>query len=482
MTSSKTVASSVVWTLVRSWGARLAGFVIYFQLVRLLNPAEMGLYAAAFAAIAFLELFADQGLTISLVQRKEVSNALINAAFLFNVVSSLLLIVGIWFAAPLLEQVLSIAGFADVLRVCSLTLAISALGFCQDALARRTFQFKKLALRSMAATILSGLLGVYMAWQGHGVWALVGQLLAATVINTAVLWYKAPWWPGRELDLSGALQLIKFGFRVLGIRISEYLNTRGLEFLFALLFGAVSLGFYSVGSKLYFILSTLLGSAIVEVAYSVFSRLAGDDERMRKAYAVAVSLTTTVGFPCWVLLSAASADVVLFAFGPKWQASADVLTILGIVGALQMIQRYDVAVMTSKGRPGQSLKLSFARTVVCVALALAVSGSGMQASVLAYLAGQLVLFPASAIIVGRQIGMTQARILSLYAPQLGAAALMWMLTHYLTAHAHINSVYARLPAVAAAGMAMYVLALFVIDRQKLLSIKMQLNFLRKGQN
>ena len=150
---SKQLGHSIFWNLLRTWGGRLAGFVIYFQLARLLSPSDMGVFAACFAVIALLELLVDQGLVHAVVQRKELGAGLLNAVFLTNLgLAALMIAVSVLFA-PRIESLMSTPGLGSVVMVSSIALIFSALGMCQEALARRAMDFKLLASRTLISTV-----------------------------------------------------------------------------------------------------------------------------------------------------------------------------------------------------------------------------------------------------------------------------------------------------------------------------------------
>lgn len=390
----------------RTWGGRLAGFVIYFQLVRVLTPDEMGLFSAAFAIFLFLEILADQGMVQAVVQRPQISASQLNGVLLLHLLAGLLLAAGLWLAAPLVEQAIGIAHLAPVLQVGCLTLLFSCAGFAQEAWARREFRFRRLATRTLVSTVIGGAIGVWMAAKGHGVWALVAQMLISSALNTAALWVRPGWNPLVRPDFTGVGQLARFGIQVTGMRLVEFGATRGIELLIALLLGAGALGVYAVGTKLHYIFMQLLGLALSDVAQSGYARLGADSARLRAAYLSTLNAVALAATPVWIVLSGAAPEIVAIAFGARWAECASVLAPLALLGALQVLQKFDTAALNAAGRPGHASMLSVARAAGGLLAVWAAHGHGLAMVALAFATSQMLVTPLNLWLLHRCLQVT----------------------------------------------------------------------------
>lgn len=474
------VRSSLLWSAIRNWGSRLAGFVIYFQLVRLLDPASIGAFAAAFAVFAFLEIFVDQGLGDAIVQRDTLSQGQLNMVFLVNLLVAFVLVGGIWLGAPLIESAMKIGGLTHILQIGSLSMLINALGFCQLALFRRNFEFKRLAMRGLASTVVGGIVGVVLAWLGYGVWALVVQLLVAAVVNLVLLWWRPLWKPSRELDFSGLGQMSHFGFNILGIRVIEFGNYRLIELAVGFWLGAVSLGLYSVGSKLYYIFAQLLGAVLMDVAMPAFSRLAGNQARMRQGYYQSVLMTVFFAVPGWILVSALAPELCHIAFGARWHGSEAILLPLGVLGAFQALQYYDGTVLNALGKPSSSLLLSVVKTALTVGSLIITHRWSLQAIVLGYVLAQLATVPLSYWLVRQALQISLRTLLNQIAPFIAAVAVMWEGIHLLEGPCAALPPLVALLIKGISGALLYLGVLGVFSRQHLLGVVSTIRRLKHG--
>ncbi|HEY8607981.1 MAG TPA: oligosaccharide flippase family protein [Noviherbaspirillum sp.] len=482
------ILSSVLWSLCRSWGGRLAGFVIYFQLVRVLTPEEMGLFSAAFAVFVFFEIFVDHGMVQAVVQRPAVDPPLLTAVLLVNVVAALLLAGCLWLLADRIEALVGMHGLAEVLQVGCLTLLISSAGFTQEAMARRTFQFRRLALRTVVSTVAGGFVGVYLAATGHGVWALVTQMLLSAAINTLIVWCRPAWNPFVRPDFTPAAALAGFGAQVTGMRLVEFGAGRGTELLIGALLGAPALGLFAVGTKLHYIFVQLLGLALSDVAQAGFARLAADPVRLREAYLSSVAAVALVSTPAWIVLSAAAPEAADIAFGPRWSAAAQVLAPFALLGALQVLQKFDTAALTALGRPSLSLLLSAARAAAALFSAWAFHGKGLQVVAHAVVVSQLLVTPLNLWLLRKALGLRASSWMQqLWRPVLAAAAAWWAMQAYRQVdHIALGSLdlpmmsLLRFLVLSMVGGVAYLLVLALIARDQLHRLRFGMRALRES--
>jgi len=411
------VASGLVWSAIRSWGSRLAGLAVFFALARLLSPVEFGIFAAAAAVLAFMELFVDQGLGDALVQRKTVSNELINTVFVINLIFSVLVVIILIVAAPYIAEWMKMPALREILMVSSLGIVFNAMGMCQQAMYRREMQYKWLAIRSLVATFGSGILGVGAALLGFGVWSLVIQFIAMCVLNLIMIWRTPLWRPSREFDRTEAKNLSKYGFNILSIRLLDFSNTRLIDFVIGALMGPVALGVYSVGSRIYMILMQLLSSVVLDVAHVGFSKIADDREKMKAAYYRATRITAAFAVPILVSISAMAPVICVLVFGAQWKDSAAILAPLSLLGAIQVLQYFNGSCLNAMGRPDISLRIVIMKAVVSVLVLIFFNHLPLEQMVQIFVAAQLLVTPVSFYFGQRFVGFAYGKLIkSLFLP------------------------------------------------------------------
>ena len=71
----------------------------------------------------------------------------------------------------------------------SLRIPIAAINSIQQAYVSKKMIYKKFFVSTLFGTIVSAVVGIAMALKGFGVWALVGQYLTNSTIDTIVLFF-----------------------------------------------------------------------------------------------------------------------------------------------------------------------------------------------------------------------------------------------------------------------------------------------------
>ena len=167
--------------------ARLALRVISVAiLARLLTPHEYGVFAGALIAMDFAAMIYGMGLAPTLIQRKDVRPDHVATAFFSALFIAVLAAVGMWYAAPLIAELLQIPELTQILKVLAWLTPFGAFSVLCEALLARNMQVKKVALRPLFSfTISTFLVAIPLAWYGFGYWSLVA-MQAVDIIVSAV--------------------------------------------------------------------------------------------------------------------------------------------------------------------------------------------------------------------------------------------------------------------------------------------------------
>jgi O-antigen/teichoic acid export membrane protein len=418
------VVSGLAWSVVRNWGNRLITLGVFILLARLLEPAQMGLFAAAVAVLAVVDMVIEQGFGDALVQRRTVTVAQINAAFYVTVVLATLAYAGLFAAAPMIERRMQTEGLATILRWAGLAMLINAFGSCQQAMLRREFSYRWLALRVLIATAVAGGAAAICALMGLGVWSLVVQYLVFSLLSVGLLWFRPGWVPGRLVDAAGLRELFGYGSRVLGTRLLDYGNARFIELFLAATLGPVALGIYVVGARIHQALLLLLISSFTDVSMSAFSRLAERMDEFRRVYYRATEAVGAIVMPCFVAVALLAPELTVLAFGEKWTQSAFVLRVLGAVGALQVVQYLNHTAINARGRPDVAMWLSALRAASAVVALLLSRGQDLHTVIYAFALAQTAATAVSLYLGGRVLGAPLIEVARRLAPCVLACLVM----------------------------------------------------------
>ena len=209
------VISSLFWKFAERIGAQGVNLIVSIVLARILAPEDYGIVALVTIFITISNVFIENGLPTALIQKKDADDLDFSSVFYCNIGISVILYIIIFFASPLIAHFYNNEQLISVLRVLAITVLVAGLKSVQNAYVSRKMIFKKFFICTSIGTIGSAFLGIYMAYKGFGVWALVAQQLTNTIVDTIMLWITVKWRPIAKVSFYRLKQLFSFGWKML---------------------------------------------------------------------------------------------------------------------------------------------------------------------------------------------------------------------------------------------------------------------------
>ena len=327
----KTTAG-VFWITAQRFSQILVNFVSGIILARLLTPEDYGCIGMLGIFMLIAGTFIDGGFGFAIIQKKRPTQEDYSTVFFWNLGLAVVLYVVLYFAAPAIASFYHVPLLRDVLRVQGIVLIINALRAIHENMLNKQFQFKKLAITSVASSLVSLAITIWMAYKGFGVWALVAQNLILQAIPMAVYWLTNHWIPKLLFSLKSFKELFSFGFYMLmnALLVTIVNNIQGL--LIGRLYNPALMGYYSKAHSTETLASTTISQAVTQVTFPLYSEL---QDQMEKMKAVIKRLTTTMAFVCFpmlfVLILLAKPLFVLL-YSAKWLESVPYFQLLCIAG------------------------------------------------------------------------------------------------------------------------------------------------------
>jgi PST family polysaccharide transporter len=347
----------------------------------------------ATAFIWIIMNFSDLGLAIAVLQQRDLNEGQASAVVRVNLLAGFAF-AGLFLAAsPFLGLFYHDPRVTQVAAALSLTFVFSGLTAVQLALLRRALRFEALLRAQIAASVVSSVVAVTLALMGAGYWALTARALADPLTCTIVVWGSSGWLPGRaEWDQTTKF-LLRYGGYYLGFNLLSSVGRQADSVLVGWRFGSVELGFYALASRLFYLPVVQVSWPLGYVMIPALSRLRDDPDRLRRWYSKLLRFVTFVAFPPLFSLVICADDVVYLVAGPQWSKAADILRVLGPVGALQVGSATIDWLMLSQGQARRSLYWEAVRTttyLVCFIIGLPWGAIGVAAGLAA---ANLLLFP-----------------------------------------------------------------------------------------
>ncbi len=424
MSLKQKAAKGIIWSFIQRWGSQLISFTVFLLLARLLNPEDFGLIAMSGVFIAFMKVFLDQGFAAAIVQRKQVEQEHLDTAFWVSIGTSLILVA---IACSLSGLVAGFYGeplLAPVIQLLSINFVFKALNSVQNAILTRNLAFKTLAVRSLVGMTIGGTVGISMALSGFGVWSLVAYQLATSIIEVPVLWAVTDWRPRLRYSNQHCREMFDFGIHVIGMNGLIFLNKYSDNLLIGYYLGPIALGYYTIAYRVLTVLTTLLAKTTNQVAFSAFSKLQQEPERLERAFYKATHLTSLLSFPAFLSIVALAPDIVPTLFGEQWAPSIPVMQVLAFIGILRTVFQFNGPIMMAMGRPDWRFKINIVNAVLNISCFMAVVRWGILAVAIAFVVRSYLFAPIGIWLIKRLIRINLKTYLQQFKTPLLASLIM----------------------------------------------------------
>lgn len=378
MASSSKVISNFFWRFFERVGAQGVKLLIEIILARVLMPDDYGLIALVTVFISVLNVFVSSGLGNALIQKKDADDLDFSSVFWFNVAMCIVLYTVLFFASPLLARFYSRTELSSILRVLGLQIVISGVKNVQQAYVSRTMQFKKFFFATLGGTLGAAVIGIWMAYHGYGVWALVAQHLFNTLVDTIILWLTVKWRPKAVFSFERFKSLYSFGWKLLVSSLLETIYTEIRQLVIGKIYSSADLAYYNRGRQFPHLFVTNVNSSIDSVLLPTMSREQDNKARVRAMTRRAIQVSTFIMAPLMMGLAFAGEPFVHLILTEKWMPCVPYVRIFCVAFMFYPIHTANLNAIKALGRSDLFLRLEIIKKIIgIIALLLTMNISPM---------------------------------------------------------------------------------------------------------
>ena len=458
-------AQGLFWGLLSSGGTQLLNLIIGIFLARLLSPEEYGIVGMLLIFSLIAGNLQDSGFYTALINIKDIKHNDYNAVFWFNIGVSLTIYSVLFFCAPLIAAFYHQPCLVKLSRYVFLSIPISAALIVPTALLSRGLRVKEKAIVSLLALVLSGLVGIIMAFKGFSYWSLATQQVLYILISCIGRYACARWCPTFSVDFTPIKRMFTFSYKVLITAVLTTINNNVLTVVFGRLFPAAAVGNYTQANKWNTMANQLVANTVAQVAQPVFTRINDDDERERRVFGKMMRFTAFLAFPAMFGLALVAPQFILVTIGDKWLESIPLLQILCIGGAFIPFYTLYQNLFLSYGKSNTYMWLSIGQIVIMLTAVLACHAIGFKAMVVAFAVINILWLLVWQFFASRLIGYRLLSMLRDLMPFMLIALVVMGLTYLVTRF--ISNMYFLLIARILLAAALYVITMKLL-RAKIL--------------
>ena len=371
--------SGVKWNAIGRFSTQGVSFVISILLARILTPSDYGVVGMIGIFMAIAQTFIDSGFGSALIRKKDCTDEDFSTAFYFNIAVGVICYLILFFTAPLIADFFDTPILRDIVRVLSISLFLNSLSIVQSAKLTAAVDFKSQAKVSLVATIVSGCVGLAMAYSGFGVWSLVYQSVSLSLVRTILFWFVTKWKPLCVFSKQSFKYLFAFGSKILSASLLHTIYANLTTILIGKFYTPKDLGYYTRGENLANLPSTNLTSILQGVTYPILAKIQDDDVRLISVYRKYIRITSMVIFFGMFLMAALAEPLILTLLTDKWQESVIFLQVFCFAYMFDHICQLNLNILYVKGRSDLVLRLEVIKKTISISMIVAAIPFGVLA-------------------------------------------------------------------------------------------------------
>jgi O-antigen/teichoic acid export membrane protein len=410
--------SGIGWTTLASFGSQGLRLLFKLILAKLLLPEDYGIIGMAAVFIGFTEVVSELGMVSALIQRPRQAMRDIHyvTAFWINLGIALIgyaLIV--WLVSPLAAWFYGEPLLEQIMPLLALPLVFNTLYAIPKAKLSKSLNFKPQALAEVASVLIGGLLAIWLAFEGWGVWALAWNGVIVSLVAAIFYWIPTRWYPKFAFSKSAFQDLFGFGSKVMVERIFHFFTLNVDYLLIGKLIGGAALGAYTLGFILTNTLMKQLTRVVNKVMFPAYSSIQQSTETIARFYLQISKVNQLVVFPVMLTLTVLAEPIIRVGFGQQWELAIIPLQILALGTVLTGLSANATVIMRSVGRSDLSMKLSIGCTLFSTIPAVTVGALiyGINGAALGILVDRIFRFFWYQRVVHKLVGVHYSAILKL---------------------------------------------------------------------
>lgn len=464
------VRSAMIWrsgtqifSQLISWGSTLA-------VIRILDPADYGLFAMTQVVLVFLSFLNGYGLASSIVQSEELDPRRLRQAFGALLILNGGIAVLQFLLAPLAAEYYRQPIIEDLLRVQALIFLATPFIVLPEALMARNLEFKKTALINLLSAIIGAIVALTCAINGLGVWTLVYAAIAIFWTQGIGLFLSAKMFIWPSFDFRGSREMFTFGGTVLLAHIFWTIQSQSDIFIASRWLTPFELGLYAEALFLTTIFTAKFVPPLNEIAFPAYARIQDDPAALSWSFLKAVRLIMLVACPIYFGMAVTAHESVHVVLGAKWLPMAPIVSVLALVMPLMTLQILFAPANNAMGKPHVSARVTmFGALVMSISFLVGVQ-FGVMGLAYAWVAGFPLVTIATFVLSKEHLSLTAGALARAVWPGLCAALVMAGLVYLTGRMLPEMTVYLRLAILLLVGACSYVTLLYVLAKPTLFEL------------
>ena len=443
----------LAWNSIQNFSNRGIEFLLMLFMARLLSPKEYGIIGLTSIFMTFASTFVDSGFPSALIRKKDASNDDLSTVFIFNNIISIICYFIVFLIAPWAAVFYNLPILCPVIRVLGFQIIIHGFSSVQSTILTKNIDFKSRAKISVTRNIISGCIGLFLAWKGYGVWALVAQALSGSLLSTILLWFATKWRPMLRFSKKSFQDLFGYGSKMLASNLINNIYGEIYPIVIGKFFSPATLGHFSRARHWARFPSQNLTGILRGVTFPVLAKVQ-DNQQLSDIYRRMIRTSCFIIFPLMTGLSAVAIPLINFTIGEKWGFCAELLQIICFSMMWYPVHALNLNLLQVKGRSDLFLKLEIIKKIMGVCILCISVPLGIVAMCYFNIFTSIISLIINTYYTGKLINVGFLKQMRDIAPTLILSMVMWVAV--LFAIQLFSNKYTQLPVGILVGAAIYI--------------------------
>ncbi|ANI77825.1 MULTISPECIES: lipopolysaccharide biosynthesis protein [Sphingobium] len=418
------IRSALFWRSGSQIVSQMISWVVTLVVIRLLDPADYGLFAMTQVILNFATFLNGYGLVSALVQSETLDSHKLRQAFSIMLLLNGGLALAQLLIAPWAADYYDQPMVADLLRVQALLYLSTPFISIPEALMGRALDFRRPALVNLIAAAASAGAALTGALSGWGVWTLVFAPMAGFWVKAAGYVVATGFRPIPSFDFRGTGAMVAYGASLLGGQLFWIVQSQADVFIGGRMLHPHQLGLYAEALFLTQIFVSKFIPPLNDVAFPAYARMQKDPGRIAWSFCKAVRLLLLISCPVYLGMAVTAEPLVETLFGEKWLEMAPFVSVLALAMPFMTLQVMFAPVSNALGRPGTTARIAAVGAVLMPAAFLVGIQFGAIGLAWAWLGAFPILTAVTAYLAGQPMGLRLVDLIRASAPGLGCSILM----------------------------------------------------------
>ena len=360
-TLEKRAIVSAVWKFMERIIAQLVSMVVSIILARLLSPKDYSSVSLVAVFFSFANILISGGFNSALIQKKNSDKLDYSTILIFSIVVSLVAYTVLFFTSPFIARVYHRDELCQIIRVMGLSLPITAIKSVWCAYISSRLMFKKFFLATLGGTLVSAFVGIFMAYNGFGAWALVVQNMTNTTIDTIILVITTHVYFGFSFSFQRFKRLFRYSWKVLVSSIIGTIYSQIVPLVIGVKYTNEDLSYYTKGRSFPELISSTTTYTLSAVLFPFLSKFQESKNKLLEYTRLYIRISSYITFPLMLGFFSVADVFVNVVLTEKWMFAVHYIKVFCVANMFEMVHVGICETIKAMGRSDVFLKMEIVK-------------------------------------------------------------------------------------------------------------------------